>query len=84
MSKKEVYEIVERGMAEVVNEPRGDHSLEGFALGDKVEYEVVKPYSHFKDRPAKKHCRVYPVHGGGWYDTCDYNVFHHYFRKDGK
>lgn len=71
------YEVLERGTAVVRMEPRGEHGMEGFALADRIVFELVQQY-----RTDKKHYRVYPHYGDGWYDTCGPKIFNQYFTKE--
>ena len=79
--KYNMFEVLESGVARVRMEPRGDHGMEGFALDDVFPYQLVMPITRSKS--AKKHYRIYPIHGGGWYDTCGFTVFSQYFDKEG-
>lgn len=69
------FDIVERGRAVCIYEPRGDNGLEGFQLNDVHRY--VKVHNTCKD---SYYYRVFPERTG-YYETCGPIVFSRYFKK---
>ncbi len=62
-----------------VYEPRGDHGLEGYNLGDVYRYETKR------DNDGTEYVRVYPQDDpfelGKYYETCSVSNFNKYFEK---
>lgn len=63
-------------VAECINEPRGDHGLEGYRQRDRYIAKLV-PNKITRDF----HYRIWPVAGDDYYETCSVQAFNKYFRE---
>jgi hypothetical protein len=73
MNQADPITIIETGLARCVAEPRGQHGLEGYGLGQSYRFERC-------EGAKSRYCRVYPdVSFPDYYETCGEGVFDGYF-----
>jgi len=62
--------------AECIEEPRGDHGLEGYLLNESYRYQKAR---YLNGKPC---VRVFPTNGK-YFESCSPNVFKKYFMVSG-
>jgi hypothetical protein len=73
MNQTNPITIIEAGLARRVAEPRGQHGLEGYGLGQSYRFERCQD-------GKGRYCRVYPDRRfPDYYETCGEVVFAGYF-----
>lgn len=71
--------VIKAGSAKCIFEPRGDHGLEGYQLGDIYRFQYMD-----RDKNGKPYYRVYPESSNGfetYYETCGPRVFKEHFQE---
>jgi len=67
--------IVTDTFARCVKEPRGQHGLEGYALGESYRFQRC-------ENGQGRYCRVYPSRSfPDYYETCGEGIFADYFEQ---
>jgi len=62
------------GLCICIREPRGDHGLEGYSIGERYRFQRCEN--------DKSYYRVYPNDETDYYETCSVGVFKKYFKLD--
>jgi len=62
------------GYCKCINEPRGNHGLEGYSRNKIYKFEECCLYMRY--------FRVYPDINSDYYETCGPFVFHYYFKEE--
>lgn len=61
--------------AKCIIEPRGEHGLEGYSLGELYKFE----FREIGAKDGKPYYRIWPT-DGDYYETCSVQTFKRYFQ----